>query len=101
MKTPIVIIAFLAIIAVSCSKETVKCDSSQICVVNTGNDTIMYCWGCNSYTEVLLPGGSACLDTGPLEVEKGADFASVYSFDSDHGTYPIKLNDCYIEQQVN
>ena len=100
MKTTIFLLSLLIIISLGCSKEELDCDNAQVCVRNVGNDTINYCWGCNSLTEILLPGGVACADIGPVKVEKD-QFSVQIDFMSDHGNYIIEANDCYTEKEIN
>ena len=94
----ILIIAFLLIIT-SCSK-TIDCDNAQLCDKNIGNDTINYCWGCYPYTEILLPGESACMDAGEVHISSTEESTSVQYFDSDHGSFAIRVDDCNVEREV-
>ncbi|MFC1731082.1 hypothetical protein ACFL6I_12180 [candidate division KSB1 bacterium] len=93
-----VLIIFLAIIY-SCSKKK-ECDNAQLCFKNIGTDTILYCWGCNYYEDTLFPGAKVCTDVGEISISASGGSTSVVYFDSDHGSYAIKVTDCYIEKEI-
>ena len=96
MKTPILIVSILALISFSCSK-TIDCDNAQLCVVNTGSDTLDYCWNCdNNYDEKLAPGAKTCLDFGPVH-QKEDEFVIVAYFNN----YAIEVTECYTEKEMN
>ncbi|PKP04632.1 MAG: hypothetical protein CVU11_04445 [Bacteroidetes bacterium HGW-Bacteroidetes-6] len=80
--------------------NNVNCDNAQICVKNVGNETIHYCWNCNSYDDSIAPGESTCLDVGPIYINLTTTSTVWVEFDSDHGTYRTEVNDCYIEKEI-
>ena len=98
MKISILITAVFILMS-SCAKK-IDCDNAKLCVINVGNNTINYCWGCNSYTEILLPGEKTCIDVGPLHVKSNDGYYSVYYFDADGTTHAIQMNNCYVEKQI-
>ncbi len=82
-------------------KKSVNCDNTKLTFVNMTNESIYYCWGCNSYRDTLLPGAKTTYDVGPINVR-----SSIWStsssikwvpFNSTHGSYMVKVDECYIE----
>jgi hypothetical protein len=84
---------------IGCTKK-VDCDNAQICLKNIGNDTIWYCWGCSGYTETLLPGDKACKYVGEVYIKNSSESIVWIDFTSDHGHYRMKVDDCYIEKEI-
>lgn len=89
---PLVFCGVLAMfIMTGCAKES--CSTSQVCVRNETGDTVYYCFGCNFYSEMLLPGESACKEGG--EVSRNSSYVTY--FNSDHGSYAIDVDQCFVE----
>lgn len=93
-------ILFLLLLFASCTKR-VECDDAQVCVVNTGTDTIHYCWNCNSFTNILLPGESTCKNVGEIKITSNTEITVSTYFESDHGSYIIDVEDCYVEMEID
>ncbi|MDZ4664186.1 MAG: hypothetical protein SGJ15_04860 [Bacteroidota bacterium] len=65
------IVNFIAL-CFSCQKNrhtNEQCDNAELCVGNRTQDTIFYGWNTNLLEDTLLPGKSACLLVGELDIE--------------------------------
>lgn len=93
----------LLVVLFSCKKKNVDCEAT-VCVVNQGADTVWYCWGCNSYSEFIPPGGKACRPVGHIKIKKGLfgteeSTTDVY-FNTSSATYVIPVDECNEERII-
>ena len=93
--TSLLLILFLF---ASCKKK-VDCDAT-LCVKNIGNDTIHYSWGSSAYEDSILPGKSACKNVGHIEIDGSSESTITAYFDSDHGNYAIKVDECEENHEI-
>ena len=92
---PSLLITFSFLAAAGCKKEP-SCDNAELCVKNTGSDTIYYCWGCSFHADTLLPGSKACKNVGAI-----GDGSVIWAdFDCSKGVYRIEVADCYVEKEI-
>jgi len=98
-KKTIFIISVTAIFFANCKKK-VQCDNAQLCVKNTGNGVIHYAWNGNIYTDSLMPGQSACKYVGPIKITRTKEQVVWVDFESDHGNYRIKVDNCTVEKEI-
>ncbi len=99
MKKIIPLILVISAALASCTKK-VQCDNAQLCVRNIGTDTIYYCWGCNSYDSTLVPGASACINVGEIEVSRSIENTAIMSFYSTHGSYAMEVDECFEKREI-
>jgi hypothetical protein len=99
LKPIYILFLFTVILFTACKKKT-KCDNAQLCIKNIGTDTIYFCWGCSSYTDSILPGGKACRYVGPIEVSGSSENVVWSDFESTHGNFRIKVDDCLVEKDI-
>ena len=92
------IILLLIIVFTSCKKK-VDCDAT-LCVKNIGNDTIHYSWGSSVYEDSILPGHSACKSVGHIEIDGTSESTVTAYFDSDHGNFAIKVDECEENHEI-
>jgi hypothetical protein len=94
----------ICLLNVACNKKkNVDCDAT-LCVINRSPDTIRYCWGCNSYNEILPPGQSACTAVGHIKI-RNTIFSSTEStvdafFQTSQVTYQIPVDECNEERII-
>lgn len=98
MKKLIILFSVFVSLLYSCSKK-IECDNAQICVKNLSADTVYYCWGCNTPSEVLLPNNKTCIDIGPVDVKKD-EFLVYADFTSTKGNFTIESTECYTEKEI-
>lgn len=77
-------------------KKNPNCDNARVCVKNVGNDVIWYGWNTNAYADSLAPGEETCNYVG--EISDGSYY--ITRFESDHGTYAIKVEECDQKQEI-
>ena len=79
--------------------EKIDCEA-ELCVKNVGNDTIRYAWNSTSLDEKLEPQGTTCRQLGRLQKDRINDGYFITQFNSDRGTYAIKVEQCYTEYEI-
>lgn len=99
-KTTIYIFSFITIIFLEGCKKKIECDNAQLCVKNIGTDKIYYCWGCSFYSDSILPGNKACKYVGAIEITSSSESVVWVDFSSSKGSYRIKVDDCYVEKEI-
>ena len=86
------------LIFLSCKKK-VDCDAT-LCVKNIGHDTIHYSWGSSAYSDSLLPSQTACKSVGHIEIDGTSNSTVTAYFESDHGNFAIKVDECEENHEI-
>lgn len=98
------ILFIFSVIIFGCIEDDVDCENAELCVKNIGTDTIYYCWGCNYYEDFIIPRGEACTNVGEISIDysiSGTTESVIWiNFDSSHGSYLIRVDDCYVEKFI-
>jgi hypothetical protein len=96
---------FAYISLTGCGSKDFHCDNAQLCIKNVGQDTIHYAWGSSWYDQKMGPGESACTFVGEVYRKSSlttvAENYPVVPFDSDHGSFGIEVNACYVEKEID
>ncbi|MEO6305156.1 MAG: hypothetical protein ABIP51_18500 [Bacteroidia bacterium] len=103
-KNLLLLLVLVSVISISCKrKKDVDCDAT-LCVVNHSADTIRYCWGCNSYNEKIVPGGSACTPVGHIKIKHHLfstdESTTDVFFQTSEATYQIPVDECNEERII-
>lgn len=81
-------------------KDEIHCDNAELRIKNTGNDTIYYGFNTSAWTEILLPDSTISHFVGPVEVTSTSESTVTTTFESDHGSFSIEINDCLITKEI-
>jgi len=81
----------------SCKK--VDCEAT-LCIKNIGSQVIHYSWGSSYYTDSIMPGESACENVGHIEISNRVEHTRTAYFESDHGNYAIRVDECDENQEI-
>lgn len=77
----------LGILMVCFLSEYTNCYNAELCVKNTGNDTIYYCWAANLLQNTLFPDQITCILVGPIKKNITTKQYTYGDLFSDHSHY--------------
>lgn len=90
----------LAIVLLPSCEKKIECDAT-LCIKNISSTVVHYSWGSSVYTDSILPGASACVNVGPIEVSSTSTSTPTWYFESDHGNYAITVDECAENHEIN
>lgn len=99
MRKLVLLLIPLLFVIISCAKK-VDCENAELCVKNIGTDVIYYCWGCNMFSDSILPGEKACVNVGSVYVSYTTESIHWVDFNSTHGDFVIKVDKCFNEIEI-